>query len=206
MAPLVVPRAAVGRVWRSCWPSSRSPATCRVRWRLGSPHPEPLLPPVTARVRGLCRIQPLAPRPTEVPCPCSTTSSPACARTSPRASPRRASRPTCAPRWPTSTRRATRCRASAPPGSSVIAEVKRRSPSKGDLADIPDPAALARGVRRRRRRRDQRAHRAAPLRRQPRRPARGAGRGRHPGAAQGLHRRPPTSCSRPAPPAPTSRC
>ena len=29
------------------------------------------------------------------------------------------------------------------PGSSVISEVKRRSPSKGALADIPDPASLA---------------------------------------------------------------
>jgi indole-3-glycerol phosphate synthase len=29
------------------------------------------------------------------------------------------------------------------PGVSVIAEVKRRSPSRGELADIPDPAALA---------------------------------------------------------------
>lgn len=30
------------------------------------------------------------------------------------------------------------------PGLSVIAEVKRKSPSKGDLSQIPDPAALAR--------------------------------------------------------------
>ena len=30
----------------------------------------------------------------------------------------------------------------AAPGLSVIAEVKRRSPSKGDLAEIPDPAVL----------------------------------------------------------------
>jgi indole-3-glycerol phosphate synthase len=33
-------------------------------------------------------------------------------------------------------------------GSSVVAEVKRRSPSKGDLAAIPDPAELARAYER----------------------------------------------------------
>ncbi len=34
------------------------------------------------------------------------------------------------------------------PETSVIAEVKRRSPSKGDLADIPDPTVLARAYSR----------------------------------------------------------
>ncbi len=73
------------------------------------------------------------------------------------------------------------------PGLSLIAEVKRASPSKGALSDIPDPAALAARYA------AGRSHAISVLterRRfggQPRRPRRRPGRRRHPGAAQGLH-------------------
>ena len=68
----------------------------------------------------------------------------------------------------------------------VIAEVKRASPSKGALAAIADPAALASRLRGRRRARHQRADRAAPVRRQPGRPGRRPGGRPGAGAAQGL--------------------
>ncbi len=73
-------------------------------------------------------------------------------------------------------------------GSSVIAEVKRKSPSKGDARRHRRPGRPRLRLRARRRRRDQRAHRGAPLRRQPRRPARRPCSGRRAGPAQGLHR------------------
>ena len=66
-----------------------------------------------------------------------------CARGPRGASGRPFARPTSPRPSRCSRRRATRCPPSARPGLSVIAEVKRRSPSKGALADIPDPAALA---------------------------------------------------------------
>ena len=47
------------------------------------------------------------------------------------------------PGLPTRRRRSIHCRPFGKPGVSIIAEVKRKSPSKGELADIPDPASLA---------------------------------------------------------------
>ena len=76
------------------------------------------------------------------------------------------------------------------PQLAVIAEVKRRSPSKGDIA--PGPRRRRAGARLRggRRGRDLGAHRARPLRRLARRPARRRRRRGPARAAQGLHRRP----------------
>ena len=151
------------------------------------------------------------------PAPSSTRSSTACASTSPTARP---STPiddlkAAALRAPEALDPMPRFRAD---GVSVIAEVKRSSPSKGALADDRRPGRAGRGLRGRWRGHDQRAHRGAPLRRQPRRPARGARAGRHPGAAQGLHRhllpavggpgrrrRPGAADRRRARPAPSSR-
>ena len=92
------------------------------------------------------------------------------------------------------------------PGVAVIAEVKRASPSKGALADIPEPGRARAGVCRRGSERDQRPHRGAPVQRQPRRPRRGARCGADSLAAQGLHGRALPGAPRPGRTAPTSSC
>ncbi len=101
---------------------------CRPRW---------------GRVRGLATVPPAHNGRLEVvTCPCSTTSSRACGVDLSR---RRAQVPEAELRGrlldvPPALDPMPSFRSA---GSSVIAEVKSRSPSKGDLADIPDPAALA---------------------------------------------------------------
>ena len=87
--------------------------------------------------------------------------------------------------------------------SAVIAEIKRRSPSRGDLAADLDPAELARRLRAGRGGLPVGADRSRVLRRVARRPAGRPGRDRAPGAAQGLHRRRPPTCATPASWAPT---
>ena len=89
-------------------------------------------------------------------------------------------------RRPARTRVRRRAAQVAPP--RVIAECKRRSPSKGILRDELRPGGARRRVRARGRRRDFRAHRADVLRRRPRAPRERQGGRRRPAAAQGLHR------------------
>ncbi len=71
---------------------------------------------------------------------------------------------------------------------NVIAECKRRSPSRGVLRREYDPVAIARELRGGRRGGDLGADRADLLRRLARAPGGGPGRGRRAAAAQGLHR------------------
>ena len=72
------------------------------------------------------------------------------------------------------------------PGVGVIAEVKRASPSKGVLAEIPDPADLAREYAAGGARCVSVLTEGSAVRRLAGRPGRGPGRGDLPGAAQGL--------------------
>ena len=85
-------------------------------------------------------------------------------------------------------RRPTRCVRAQRDAVAVIAEVKRRSPSRGELAPDHGPGLRSRASTGRRRRGHQRADRAAPVRRLARRPRRRARPGRRARAAQGLHR------------------
>ena len=108
----------------------------------------------------------------------------------------------CAPTWPNGSRSVSleqlkdQARKAPSPldalaalkaeGVSVIAEVKRASPSRGAMAAIDDPAALAGDYEAGGAAGDQRADRAAPVRRVARRPGLGPAGGADPGAPQGL--------------------
>ena len=71
----------------------------------------------------------------------------------------------------------------------LISEVKRSTPSKGALADIPEPAELAATYASAGASAISVLDRATSVRRLTRRPRRSARSGRHPRAAQGLHGR-----------------
>ncbi len=92
------------------------------------------------------------------------------------------------------------------PGIGVIAEVKRASPSRGELASISDPAKLARAYE------DGGARVISVLTEQRRfngsldGPRRGARRGVNPGVAQGLYRPARIRSTRPARTARTCCC
>ena len=78
--------------------------------------------------------------------------------------------------------------------------MKRASPSRGALAEIPDPAALAVSYETGRRERDQRAHRGAPVPRLARRPRGRARRRRRSRCCARTSSPTRTRCSRRAPP------
>ena len=92
------------------------------------------------------------------------------------------------------------------PGVSLIAEHKRRSPSAGTIREGATVGRRRARLRARRRGGGLDPHRGRALRRLARRPPRGARELPSPGAAQGLHRRRRTRCTRPRPPAPTRCC
>ena len=92
------------------------------------------------------------------------------------------------------------------PGVSLIAEHKRRSPSAGKIRKGSKVAEVVQRLRARRRRRAVDPHRAVPLRRLARRPARGARARRRCPCCARTSSSTPTSSTRRPPRAPTRSC